>query len=203
VDNRDKRAIYGPDSRVDEADTTAGWRAVGRSTVMLTRPGNIGDPGVCATSVAPDYCGLVSPAVASFTSHTHTHTHTLSHTRTHCHIHTHTVTHTHTHTHTHSHARTHTHKRACTHAHTQARAHTHTHTHTTTHHSPIAVLSLNRANVSVRVCAFSFACICLLGLSIILWPHTHHTRVLHVNARPHAHAACAPRLRPRHSRQAG
>ena len=41
---RDRKAIYGPDSRVDEADTTAGWRAVGRSTVMLVRPGSIGNP---------------------------------------------------------------------------------------------------------------------------------------------------------------
>ena len=44
TDERDRKAIYGPDSRVDETDTTAGWRAVGRSTVMLVRPGSIGNP---------------------------------------------------------------------------------------------------------------------------------------------------------------
>jgi hypothetical protein len=45
-EERAKRAIYGPDSRVDEADTTPAWRAVGRSTVMLVRPSVIGSSGM-------------------------------------------------------------------------------------------------------------------------------------------------------------
>ena len=36
------KAIYGPDNRVDEADTTAEWRSVGRSTVVLTNRMQIG-----------------------------------------------------------------------------------------------------------------------------------------------------------------
>lgn len=58
TDERDRKAIYGPDSRVDEAATTAGWRAVGRSTVMLVRPSRI-------SSSAPYYYAASLPTLGS------------------------------------------------------------------------------------------------------------------------------------------
>lgn len=50
---RAQRAIYGADSRVDEADTTPEWRAVGRATVMLVSRNVIGSSG---TLLLPALC---------------------------------------------------------------------------------------------------------------------------------------------------
>ena len=47
--NQDK-AIYGPDSRQDEADTTDFWRSIGRSTVIITSARHTGSVwGSCGT----------------------------------------------------------------------------------------------------------------------------------------------------------
>jgi hypothetical protein len=48
---RGRKAIYGADSRLDEADASPAWRAVGRSTVMLVRPASVGNPGESACTV--------------------------------------------------------------------------------------------------------------------------------------------------------
>ena len=51
------RAIYGSDSRVDEAETTPAWRAVGRSTVLLIGHSQVqgGRYSACAGTLGARY----------------------------------------------------------------------------------------------------------------------------------------------------